>query len=67
VLEAAYPELRGRQDFYTQVWRELYSNGFVETEVLYLAMTPEGTLQPRTSHLGNAFVRLIRGEGKTAE
>lgn len=61
VLEAAFPELRGRRDQYDHWWRDLHSRGLVNTDGLHTTMTGAGALSSRTSDRGNGFVAYIRG------
>lgn len=60
VLEAAYPELKGRRDFYDQVWRELNGRGLTSTDGLHGMMTAAGAAASRTSELGRRFLSFIR-------
>jgi hypothetical protein len=60
VLEAAYPELTGRRDFYDQVWRELNARGLVSTDGLHTGMTGSGLSASRTSELGKQFMSFVR-------
>lgn len=59
VIEAAYPELRERRDLYDQVWSDLASAGLHRSGSLQTMMTPEGTLQKRTTELGDRFLQFI--------
>lgn len=59
VLETVYPELKGKRDLYDQIWRELKSAGLVTTDSLHGMMTPNGTLQRRTSDIGKKFILFI--------
>lgn len=60
VLEAAFPELKGRRDFYDQVWADLYQKGLVTTESLHATMTSAGLVEKRTSDLGDHFLQFLR-------
>jgi hypothetical protein len=59
VIEQAYPELRGRGDFYTQVWADLHASGLHGTPGLHTMMTGPGTMATRTSDLGDTFLAFI--------
>lgn len=59
VLEAAFPELRGRRSFYDQIWRDLYTRGLVTTESLHGMMTSHGLAQARTTEMGEQFLQFI--------
>lgn len=59
ILEQAYPELRGRRDLYDQIWTDLNNTGMVRTPHLHTMMTGQGTLQKRTTELGDQFLRYI--------
>lgn len=60
VLETAFPELKGRRDFYDQVWADLYQKGLVTTESLHATMTSAGLIEKRTSELGDNFLLFLR-------
>lgn len=59
IPEDAYSELRGRRDFYDQVWRELYGRGLVNTEGLHTTMSSHGLASKRTTDRGDRFLSLI--------
>lgn len=59
VLESTYPELKGRRDFYDQVWKNLYFGGLTNTESLHVTMSADGLTQKRTSPLGDQFLAFI--------
>lgn len=58
-LVDAYPELRDRQDFYEQVWRELHGAGLVNTNALQTTMSGNGALAKRTTDAGHRFLAFI--------
>lgn len=62
VLEHNIPELRGRQDLYTQLWRDLYSRGLLNTDGLNVTMSGSGLAAKRTTSLGDAFLKFIAGD-----
>lgn len=59
ILEAAFPELENRREFYDQVWRDLVARGLVTTDSLHGMMTGSGLMAQRTSEIGNQFLRFI--------
>lgn len=59
VLESHFPELRGRREFYDQVWADLYSRGLVNTNGLHTTMSGSGLASKRTTTLGDEFLRFI--------
>ena len=59
ILEIAYPELRGKREFYDQVWRDLYLRGLVGTESLHVMMSASGLMAKRTTDLGDRFLKFI--------
>lgn len=60
VLEYNLPELRGKQDLYEQLWKDLYARGLVNTSNLHMTMSASGLAASRTSALGEAFLKFIR-------
>ena len=62
-LEAAYPELQGRQCFHGQIWKNLWQRGLVNTDSLEGLMSGEGAVAKRTSELGDQFLRFIEDPG----
>ena len=58
-LVGAYPELKNRQAFYDQVWRDLHQRGLVNTDNLCGMMTASGAMAKRTSDLGDRFLAFI--------
>lgn len=59
LLEKNIPGLAGQRDLYDQIWKNLYSNGLVNTESLHAMMSGNGLIQSRTTSLGNALISLI--------
>jgi hypothetical protein len=59
VLEHNIPELRGHQDLYTQLWRDLYSRGLLNTDGLNVTMSGTGLAAKRTTNMGDAFLKFI--------
>ena len=63
ILEAAYPDLRGKQEFYGQIWKDLHQRGLVNTDSLGGLMSGEGAVAKRTNALGDQFLRFIADPG----
>jgi len=59
IVRTVFPELRGKEEFYRQVWSELRQRGLVNTDNLQAMMTPAGGLNRRTTDLGAAFLAFI--------
>lgn len=59
VLENNIPELKGSETLYTQLWKDLYVRGLVNTESLNVTMSANGLSQSRTSPLGESLLNLI--------
>lgn len=63
ILEAAYPELQGRQASYSQHWKDIWQRGLANTDSLGGMMSGEGAVAKRTSELGDQFLRFIEDPG----
>jgi hypothetical protein len=61
VLELAFPELKGRRDFYDQLAKDLFANGLTNTEGLHTMVTADAMVAPRTTEMGKSFLRFITG------
>ncbi len=59
VLELAFPELKGRRDFYDQLARDLHTRGLISTEGLHTTMTADGMVASRTTEMGKRFLRFV--------
>ncbi len=59
VLEAAYPEARGDEPFFNQVWRDLHISGLVTTDSLSGSMSANGLRQSATTVAGQRSVTFI--------
>ncbi len=59
VLEIAFPELIGRDDFYNLVWEDLARAGLHNTSSLGGMMTSGGLMQNRTTEFGKNFLEYI--------
>lgn len=60
ILEQAFPELRGKREFYDKIVKDLYSQGMMSIESLHGMMTFNGMIASRTTNLGNQFLAFIR-------
>jgi hypothetical protein len=58
-LESAMPELRGRQELYELVARDLHAAGLLSSNSLTSMATGPGIYAKRTTDLGDQFVRFI--------
>ena len=63
VLEFNMPDLKNRRELYDQIWRDLYSRGFVKTDSLHSMMSGNGLVQKRTSEFGDSFIDFITESG----
>ncbi|KTD54810.1 hypothetical protein Lsai_2402 [Legionella sainthelensi] len=63
-LEKAFPELRNSKDLVDNIWTDLYIKGFVSSDktLLQTTMTGQGSLEKRTTQLGNQFISYIEDE-----
>lgn len=59
LINIAYPELQTKSDFYTQVWKDLYLRGLVNTDGLNTIMTLNGIVSKRTTSIGDQFLKFI--------
>ena len=59
VVETAFPQLRGRRDFYDQVWSDLNTRGLVNTSTLHVTMSGHGLTAKRTTDFGDRFLAFI--------
>jgi len=59
ILEIAFPELKGRSDFYNLVWEDLSRAGLHNTSSLGGMMTSGGLMQNRTTDFGKKFLEFI--------
>lgn len=59
VLENNIPTLRGQQDLYDQLWKDLYLRGLVSLNGLHATMSGNGLSQSRTTSLGQALLDFI--------
>lgn len=59
VLDTVYSELREKREIYDQFWRELNAAGLVNTDSLHTSMSGGGTMQRRTTELGQIFLAFV--------
>jgi hypothetical protein len=61
VVRHVFPELSGKSDFYTQIFKDLYNHGLLNTsgDSFNTIMTGHGMLSPRTTELGSEFLNFI--------
>lgn len=60
VIEHCFPYLRGKQEFYDQLVRDIQTEGLVtQGQFLHMTMTGNGMLGSRTSGMGKQFLRFI--------
>lgn len=62
VLEHNVPQLRGRQELYRQLWRDLHARGLLNTPDMNVTMSGSGLVQRRTTQLGEALLDFIASE-----
>lgn len=59
ILEIAYPELKGRRQFYDLIWDDLERAGMHKTSGLHASMTGSGLMASRTTDFGKKFLDFI--------
>lgn len=59
-LFQSYPELNN--NLFNKIYKDLYTDGMVNTENLNITMTGSGMLQKRTTELGDEFLNFILGK-----
>jgi len=59
ILETAFPELNGRNDFYNLVWEDLKRAGLHNSGSLGGIMTGSGLMQNRSTEFGRRFLQFI--------
>lgn len=62
LIELVFPELKGKREFYTQVWNDLYNHNLINisSDSLHTIITGHGTLGSRTTGLGAEFISFIK-------
>jgi hypothetical protein len=60
-LTNAFPILNGKDDFVGYIWNDLYNKGFVTSDksLLQTMMSSRGSIEKRTSKLGDQFIKFI--------
>lgn len=59
ILEIAFPELKGKTDFYNLIWDDLHRAGLHKTGGLQTMMSSSGLMVSRTSDFGKRFLGFI--------
>lgn len=59
VIEFALPELAGQENLYSQIWKDLYQRGLLNTESLGTTMTANGMVDRRTTPLGSKLINFL--------
>jgi len=63
VLVRTYPNLGNRRDLFDQIWADVRSRGFVNTDGLHTTMSSRGMLARRTTPLGDRFLSFVTLRG----
>jgi hypothetical protein len=66
VLVHNMPELHGQDHIYTQVWKDLYSSGLLNTNGMNITMSGHGLGEKRTTELGDQFLHFISDPTSTS-
>lgn len=66
-LTHAFPELRGQDNFYAQIIKDLYSRGLMSIESLSVTMTKQGIFASRVTEIGKQFIQFITSPIKDEE
>jgi len=59
IIESAFPELRGRRDFYDQLGKDLTYRGLASTDNFHVTTTGRALTQKRTTGMGDSFMKFI--------
>ncbi|MDO8207415.1 MAG: hypothetical protein Q7T38_06295, partial [Gallionella sp.] len=60
VVEHCFPSLRGKQEIYEQVVRDLQARGLIhQGQFLNLTMTGTGMVESRTTDIGKTFIAYV--------
>jgi hypothetical protein len=62
VIQEAYPELKGQDDFCNLIWEDLKRAGLHNTGSLHAMMSAQGLLASRTTDFGKQFLAFIRNQ-----
>jgi hypothetical protein len=60
LLLEAFPELKGKNDFYDQVWNDLNNRGLTSTSGLRVMMSPQGVMASRSTDMGKKFLIFVK-------
>jgi hypothetical protein len=66
VLEAAYPEIQGRREFYDLIVKDLHGNGLLGTDTVHAMVSARGLLEKRTTAFGDRFLAFIEAPPELA-
>lgn len=61
ILESAYPELKGRSEFYDHIVRDLYNNGLIKSESIQTTIYAVKVVSDATK-MGKDFLRFIASD-----
>ena len=59
LLDAAFPQLHGQEEFSGAVWNDIYSKKIFNTPSIHGTMTRDGIVSRRTTELGREFLKFI--------
>lgn len=59
IIEGVYPELKGKEEFYRSICKDLYSKDLINTESVSGMMTSQGLLARRVTNMGYQFLQFI--------
>lgn len=59
LLDAAFPQLKGEEEFSEAVWNDIYSRKLFNTSSIHGTMSVSGIVARRTSNLGREFIHFI--------
>ena len=58
-LEHAFPELKGKRQFYDIYVKDLFSRGLTSTDSLHITVSAEGIFASRTTEIGKQFILFV--------
>lgn len=67
VLETAYPELKGRTDFYNLIWEDLNRAGLLNSGSLQASVSGHSLTSRKTTDFGRRFLEFIGAEETTGQ
>lgn len=59
LLDAAFPQLKGEEEFSEAIWNDIYSRKLFNTSSIHGTMSASGITARRTSKLGREFLQFI--------